>query len=504
MGAIRILMMLTVYLFSFKDTACANTNIEKKINFQGVIKDSKKRRITEVAISYNIEDGFTGGNGRIPFTVEVNSDGHFKFELPDIGRPLNFNMSIQSSDEFLGTLIEYYAERGDNIEVLWKIGELNKDTVQFSGQGCSKYNLMTTLQNQFWRDKKILGEINILTFKDSLDLAHKLDYYSKLTKDFEACKVQKLELTKYVSPIMKNLIQVEFARYYDDWAYTIELLYTKNSNFRKQISQHYLEHTNEFFYSPGTIHRMCKLYLYSLADRIKLNMLIGRHANTVDIVSYYNLLKCSFQGVITDRLLGSFAFNKFTLINLEPFSPNVMDSLLADAENSVKTFYIKQAISKLLRAKNGLKLLSSSFINLNNDEIYTRSLEGKVVLIDVWFLGCSGCAQFHKRFENDVYPFLKKNKNFVVLSINIDSKLENWKIGIKSNLYTSDDYINVTTGNGLNHPFISHYNIKGGPYLMLVDINGYIYSRPDPIQAIDLKYMSKLVKEAMIGKIISK
>ncbi len=493
-----------VYLFSIKDTACAITKIEKKINFQGVIKDSKKRRITEVAISYNLEDGFTGGNGNIPFTVEVKNNGYFKFELPDIGRPLNFNMSIQSPDEFLGTLIDYYAESGDNIEVLWKIGELNKDTVEFSGQGSGKYNLITTLQNQFWRDKKTLGEINILTFKDSLDLAYKLDCYSKLTKDFEANKVHKLEMVKYVSPIIKNLIQVEFARYYDDWAFIIELLYIKNSNFRRQISQHYLEHTNEFFYSPGIIHRMCRLYLYSLADRIKLNMLIGKQANAVNVVSYYNLLKKSFDGVITDRLLGSFTFNKFILVNLEPFSPKVMDSLIADAENSVKTSNIKQAISKVLRTKSGTKLLSSSFIDLNNDEIYTNSLEGKVVLIDVWFLGCSGCAQFHKMFENEVYPFLKKNKSFVILSVNIDKKLENWKMGIKSNLYTSDDYINVTTGNGLNHPFINYYNIKGGPYLMLIDVNGYIYSRLDPIQAVDLKYMSRLVKDAMIRRIISK
>lgn len=495
--------MLIVVLVFINIKTYAEQSINRQINFSGTIKDSKNRNITSISIGYNVEDNFQAGNGNKSFVVNVEENGNFKFSLPDLGKPLWFAFAFHSPNQFIGVSGSYYAESKDNIHAKIKIGLT--DTIMFSGHGSSKYNLIYQLEKQYWKSYYAkLGTLNLKKNNNSSELRKSLDCLSELIMEFESKKMNLINDKKnQLRPEIKNLIKYSFGNYNSEWNFRIAQLYKTNKIFKEQISDYYKRNENRFTYEPDTLKTLPPSYINELSIKAKHKLTIGRQLDTANVVDFYNLLKDSYTGILRDRLLSDFVLNTFAKVDVAPYITSTMDSLISDAEKTVVIPYIKQVLTDNLKLQKGTKLFTSPFVDLNGEKFDIESLKGKAVLIDLWFLGCSGCAQFHKKFENEIYPLLKKHKNLVILSLNIDRSLENWQKGINCNLYTSKDYLNVATGNGLDHPFIKYYNIKGGPYLMLIDINGNIYSRLDPSQAVDQKKIMDLVKGALTTTRIS-
>ena len=115
-------------------------------------------------------------------------------------------------------------------------------------------------------------------------------------------------------------------------------------------------------------------------------------------------------------------------------------------------------------------------------------------IIDLWGIGCEGCAQFHKMFEKDIWPTVKDVSDFKVVSVNIDKTKDRWLKGIGSNHYTSMDYINLYTGENVgtqNHDFTKFYNVNAVPFLVLVGKDGRIIAKFD--NGLDSKSLLKLI-----------
>jgi hypothetical protein len=211
-------------------------------------------------------------------------------------------------------------------------------------------------------------------------------------------------------------------------------------------------------------------------------------------------LKQFSNGKYKDRLLGDLILDPTKLVNIAPYQPEVLDSLLLDATKTIKLSYVNESVDRLLRRKKGSKVNYAQFISLDGRNFDLKQLQGKVVLLDVWYVGCVGCANFHERFEKEAYPLLKNNKDFAFLSVSLESDKTRWLNGIKSNLYSSDSYINVTTGKWLDHPFMKYYNVLGGPFLMLIDKNGNIYSAQSDYMAQNASFLLPLINEALYSK----
>jgi thiol-disulfide isomerase/thioredoxin len=102
---------------------------------------------------------------------------------------------------------------------------------------------------------------------------------------------------------------------------------------------------------------------------------------------------------------------------------------------------------------------------------------GKVVLLDFWFTGCTGCLLIKPKMDSIINLF--KNKQIVFISISIDKDKDRWISSLRKNIYTSEHSVNLyTDGKGDMHPIIAHYLITAYPTLILVDKDGKLCEHP--------------------------
>lgn len=123
----------------------------------------------------------------------------------------------------------------------------------------------------------------------------------------------------------------------------------------------------------------------------------------------------------------------------------------------------------------GKNILEYSFIDTLGNKVELSEYRGKLLLIDFWYSGCSGCAKLYQTVLSKIEEEYKDNPKFAVISISCDTKMEKWLSSIKKNQYTNEDCINLSTGAiGMTHPFVSDMGIFKYPYVMLVDHNGNV------------------------------
>lgn len=106
-----------------------------------------------------------------------------------------------------------------------------------------------------------------------------------------------------------------------------------------------------------------------------------------------------------------------------------------------------------------------------------EDFKGKVVLVDFWYTGCSGCSYLYKQALAPAEGALRQKKDFVFLSVSVDRDRNKWIKSIDQGLYTSSSVVNVYTGGKgtMAHAFVSHHGIQTYPQLMIIDRDGLVY-----------------------------
>jgi len=472
-----ILLLISNGLFAAK-------NSEQKIQFQGKVTSSETTEsFSKLIIRYSINDQFIP-SGYQHLDTKIDSNGVFEFSLPDLDKPFRIVLVIYSTDKTkkLWSKI-YYLEPNDHINIRIALGK-QTDTTTFLGKGAEKYKLIEELENQFWNSysqelKSLRTGSGMVT--DSIELNSKMANLADLIIKYQTKKEELIKISN-LSTDMKKILNYDYARYFDDWRFRISLFYAANPTYRKQIIKNYMKYKDTFFSKPDEISSVCSFYLSGLLFKNMLELQMNDKASRISLKDYYNTLKIGYSNTVRDKLIGNFVFSTIVAENFEPYPVTLRDSIYSDASKLVKLPYIKEAIDnrilELSKVAPNMKVIESEFTAFDGKKITLSSLKGKILLIDVWFNGCFGCASFHQAFEKDIFPQLKDNKNFNVLSINLDKDPTRWEQGIESKLYTSEKYINVTTGDWFNHPFMKYYNVKGAPYLMLIDGEGKIIYQP--------------------------
>lgn len=109
-----------------------------------------------------------------------------------------------------------------------------------------------------------------------------------------------------------------------------------------------------------------------------------------------------------------------------------------------------------------------SFKDVSGNEHRLSDYKGKVILMDFWFTGCSGCAQITPYLSDVAEKF--KDENVIFLSISIDKEVEVWKKSLKNGTYSFPNSIKLFTSTlGSKHPVIEKLKIIGYPTLIVLD-----------------------------------
>jgi hypothetical protein len=105
---------------------------------------------------------------------------------------------------------------------------------------------------------------------------------------------------------------------------------------------------------------------------------------------------------------------------------------------------------------------------------------------------------FHELFKDSIYPELKNDTGFRVVSISGDKDRSVWLSSIKKGHYTdtTTGYVNLyTNGGAFNEPMFNYYIPNGYPFILLIDKKGEIVSRITNYS--DYKELRKLISVAL-------
>ncbi len=497
---------ITLNAFILLTSISLNIAAQKKdddiIKITGRIRHLNNNKIYSKAVALlNKSDWFTNSGTDTIIQSKIDSNGNFHFNLPNLNKPYKINIVIKNYENHEAWQCLFYTEPKDNIAL--DISQSDKgESTAFYGKGAEKYKLAYDIDRQF--NNGYFPELRLIKIeeqvKDSIDLDSKMD---KLHILLEKYNIKKAILIKNsnVNLDIKKIINYEYGAYARglnfEWTFRSQDLYYKNKTYRNQIAKNYLLHNQEFFEKPEDIAKFCPFYIAELADRDIFELMIMNSSEKIEIKQLYDIVKTKYSGVVRDRVLGYVLTHRSITWKTNLYSLSLIDSLLKDASKIVALPYVKKAFvlkMEQLSKINNSKVIEGRFEGIDGKTFNIRSLSGKVFLIDIWFNGCSGCISAHKDLEKYIYPKFKDNKNFVVLSINIDREKQRWTSGIESKLYTSNDHINVTTSNWLDHPFLKYYNVKGAPWFMVVDSKGKIVYQPN---GATVSEMSRKISEAL-------
>jgi len=460
-----------------------------QINFSGRIKDPQlKIPYTKIRIFYSTTDWFATKNAGHDIYTDIDSNGNFKFSLPNLNKPYKVSLTIynihngNNDQTKVACSYIFFTEPEDDIKI--ELIQASDNSLKFSGRGAEKYNLAKQIQDQYLKYSKELSTSgSFVTIKDTLDLRDKMDYLTQLTRKYKAIKTDLLDHSRIHSKI-RTILNYECGvlDYNNNWTFQLKLIWDKYPPYRPQLADYFLRYNGQFFQKPDSLAKYCSFYIGYLVQHHIMRLLVENRSDKTNLKTLYDTIKSSYTGAVRDRALANVLINTKVNWSLEPSSSFTRDSLLTDAHRLFKIQYMKEAmidVRSKLRMVTNQKVFNGEFTTNDGNKISLDELRGKVVLIDSWFNGCFACAAFHSDFHKDIFPKFRKNKDFVVLSLNIDKDRARWKAGIASGKYTLPEYINVTTGNWFEHPFMKHYRVTVSPWMMLIDRQGNIVWQPN-------------------------
>lgn len=404
------------------------------------------------------------------FYPEVKGKKRFRFAIPVNAECGYFWFTVKRRTSGPGDMqiIGYqFWETGDSIRINVSHRETNAGiyaTSTFSGKGALKYTLWEKMNKihmeQMVETKGFNGNI-IDGVPDSLSLT-------------QNAQLRFLEQNRnLVSPLSYNVFRAN-------------LLYSafnqKMARIEVFLREHKLNKQDSSLFIDGFKKRFYPLNIGGIAD--------GGLSSSFEFVAAasraFHLLG---QLDTTGRAL-SVEFNEIVNSGL---SKDVQEALIINyflrsgRSQELKSIY--DSACKLFVNENNLSLLRQiwlrnsevpanvEFTKLNGEKLKLSDLKGKIVLIDLWFNGCGGCAVYYANVLSKLEHSGLLKKGIEVLSINVDKSPLVWKTGLKGGLYSSDNAINVfTNGLAFNHPFIKAYDIQWLPTVMLIDKKGKIVS----------------------------
>jgi len=487
--SILLLTILNAFLASAQSKYVTRPTISGSINYH------KKDRPDSILImtypKYNYWDT------SVDYTVKINNMGQFHFQFPTMYQPIVYSL-VTVKNNIVNDLGEFYAEPGDQIHLdifhqQIKSGFTQKDSIVFSGKGSAKYILIEELNKIFARSYASVESLSPpKSLKDSTMIY--LNFFDQVAINYKKETSKLVWSANGIDLKMKNLLMNEFAQNNINliWAATHKLMYDLcNSNqliqnrIRENFNRKYNLLVND---TPDETSLLCPRYYQSTNAIIKYKLMLNRNGY-VDLKEQYETLKNLFSGKFSEKMLSELFKGAYGMSDLSNIN-SVYDSLIIDAEKYLTSEDGHNIINEKLKLKKGAKLFDADFIDLEGNKFDFSFLKGKVFLLETWGLGCSVCAGFHKKFEQELWPILKTYKDFIVLSIYDGKTKKNWLKGINSQLYTSKKYLNISNlpyGN-INHPFFKYYNVNYAPFMLLANKEGRVIAsfRPNNIKLKEL------------------
>jgi thiol-disulfide isomerase/thioredoxin len=434
-----------------------------------------------------------------PLTNEIviTRNGRFSFVLPGIEHPVHADLYInpqrQPSTGLLlseGQLQYALLEPGDSVHVSGK-----KSNLVFSGKGSAKWA---------YRQSQIgLADLydNMKPFyrggRDGFDRDRYIEDGLRMKKALLESYRGKLSREAWI--ILDAGIRSSAGFYYlvqtsgmDD-PRNAARLEEKKRLYERYVRNMHIDTTNAALLRWSGYPDFIRLKLTRDYQVAKLDGLATER-------SLYEYVADRLQGMLRDKVLVS-------IMELENAHSKLSDETLAFMEARVKTPAYRERIREMRETyATGSEVTDFAFRDREDKVVHLRDFRGKVVLLDMWFTGCSGCVAVAKTLPA-VEEAFRNNDNVVFVSLSIDQHRDQWlqsidpdkKIGEGKRYaythYTTPTTVYLYTGGTRSHnPFIRKYVPEGTyPHLLLVGRDGKVFSANPPNPAQEEGGQEKLI-----------
>ncbi|WP_346319382.1 TlpA disulfide reductase family protein [Chitinophaga sp. YIM B06452] len=404
-------------------------------------------------------------------------DGKFKAEIDSIS--VNSILSIgwpNSNGELVEAINTEIAENGDSIYI--KLANYKNDRLSttFKGRGAEKYECEYKMK-EIW-DKLYNGWIN-----DSLKIPPTDP--AKYDESLRALYNRESVWHYCLQGQLNILNQFENKMEQEDYN-TLKTIVVLNCEYfkLKQLNQ-----ILEYFHTTRGPDKCQEIDKISKKILLQTDFSAGDFENRQDYTkcllerckvekillnkpSVHEVIKLQYSNELRDRLLFENIF-----INGWVWDSKIRDTIERESYKIVTYEKYRELIkNEMDNHKIGAVVYDFSLPDSSGNIVRLSNFKGKIVFMDFWFVGCSGCANYYNNVVSKVEEMLKDQKDVVFITICIDSKRSVWMKGLKLGKYTSDKATNLYTPLGINDPLITQLSIASYPHPILIDRDGRIIS----------------------------
>ncbi|MGN7706825.1 TlpA family protein disulfide reductase [Chryseobacterium sp. 22543] len=433
---------------------------QQSITISGVVTDASLEGET-IRFQYYDHYSFFGSWPTSHDTEVRIKDGKFLVKVTNI--PKVGYLVITLPQKYASTNgIPFLAQQNDDLTL-----NLNNGEISFSGKGSEKYNCQTQL---------VHIEPNYVTVFSAIDST----YFPKQFQSYDRWVSKKLDLLQtYKQSIEQqayDLIKLNIL-YLEDRYKMIGIKYyleSENNIEREVAKSAFVDYLNKK--AHYNIPNKNDLDSYAYYDyELEKSILISRlNCNKFNFYSVFHDVNKMYKGTLRDRLLltltiGEVSFRDSTDFYRDQAIDIVTDPFCLNALKSKKSVLGKGSLAYNFHLQD----TTGRIISLSD-------FKGKLVVLDYYFTGCSGCVHMARNMPEVLSAFPDTSK-IVFITINLDKNMSMFKKAVKSGLYTHEGNINLyTNGEADKHPLVQYYNIIGCPFLMVVDQNSNILNSDPP------------------------
>jgi len=409
-------------------------------------------------------------------------DNQFYFKIPVSPSSKLGYVSIVNEElpetQFQRFVLSYYlVEKGDRVRLLMKAdsqdgkqkeNQQNQLVYVFSGAGSEKYKFNREMEN-ISSDSRA----DIITANYEYNTENEFDRV--LTEQMRLLENYRRKVGDQVYWVLKaDLIGENEANKLSFISTTLRGKGGLDSAKVKSVYERYLTNgpgQNLPMFAKGFSRNYCDF----LFDYERLFYQLRKKSRWINYgYDFYDLIKHKYTGDLRDKLITMLCVNNYARLSENK-------SIVEDALKTVENPDLMLILNKLASKNKADLAYNFKLPDKNGSLVSLAQFKGKVVFIDYWFTGCSGCTNYYKNVLKAVEEHYANSKDVVFISISSDVKRAEWMSSIQQNLYTSPNAVNLfTSGKGMDHPVIREYNIRSGPTPMLISREGKMISYKGP------------------------
>lgn len=386
-------------------------------------------------------------------------------------------------------------QAGDQIEL--HISKQGKG-ILFTGKAAEKYNCMYQINN--CEEIRSVEKYNAAMQRKDFSSAYA---YKKFQLD-SLYAVQLAILWRYqekMSTEVYNLVRLDCRGNHNRQLvdiYLIPFILQDPQEYQAAMNgfDHYFESYQESFSNDTSLLVNSYKYCDFLVEKEKAFAIIK---NSTIQMSYYTKLRFKEINEAIDRhYVNGPLKDKVRLLSLYNIN-RVRQGDFAD--------YLKEAIGdagndifkkRMIAFKDANGFLADAFpfaLPDKNGRIHRLSdFKGKVVIMDFWFTGCSGCVNMGAALKPMVL-FYKSNPNIVFISISIDRNKDMWLKSLGDEIYCGKDEINLLAGMDRESLIYKHYDLQACPALIIISKEGKVLSAAPPDPRIDAELFKAFINK---------